>query len=181
MEKSTAYRLKKYKKIAKNIKIYDKDDNNLIAFKIDNESEKMFVIYNASEGSRAVKIPAGKWKVYANGGYASDKPNSVIKGGEVIIPAHTELVIGKTNYDKLRNLLIVSGVAVAGIITVAYIMSDEERAETVKKEAELAKKNVIKFSEDMMKKLPAEVTLDDILDMCVDGKNFLANAVKFAK
>ena len=69
----------------------------------------------------------------------------------------------------------------AGIITVAYIMSDEERAETVKKEAELAKKNVIKFSEDMMKKLPAEVTLDDILDMCVDGKNFLANAVKFAK
>ncbi len=183
MEKnSTTYKMKKYKKIAKNIKIYDKDDNNLIAFKIDSEAEKMIVIYNASEGSRVVKIPSGKWKVYASGGYASAKPISVIKGGEVVVPAYTELVIGKTNYDKVRNLLIASGFVIAGVAAVAYIMSDEERADTVKREAELASKNVKKLSEELAKKMQIpEVTLDDVFDMCIDGRKFITNAIKNIK
>ena len=61
-------------------------------------------------------------------------------------------------------------------------MSDEERADTVKREAELASKNVKKLSEDLAKKMQIpEVTLDDVFDMCIDGRKFITNAIKNIK
>lgn len=174
-----AFRLTDGAQIRKAIKFSSTDDECVVAYKITTENEKIVVVYNSSAGSRLVKIPMGKWRVYVDSERAAAKPVSKIRGGGIVVPGYSALVVGKPNYDKLRNAAIATGVVVAGAVAVKLIMSDEDRANKIKKkvahETFEATKSLAKFTGEAAKKLPKPkpLSIKEITAIASESKKFL--------
>lgn len=100
-----AFRMATADEIAKNLK-FDKIDSekqpNLISYSIDGKAtgDKWGVIrvaFNGADHEQTIKIPAGSWHVVARDGEiaAPDKYLGEQKGGKVVVPAYSALILVK--------------------------------------------------------------------------------------
>ncbi len=153
-----AFRMANAAEIRKNLKFIKTDDDNLIAYKIVTDNEKILVALNGAKGSRMLKVPSGRWHVYSDGNKSSAKPIGKIHGGKIVVPAYSALVIGKPNFDKLRNAAIATGVVVAAGVAVKLALSSDNKQikefrKNAEKEALYAAGKAVKFTGKAVKSL----------------------------
>jgi len=93
-----AFRMPSAKMIREHLKFLETGDPNIVAYQVNGNAngdkwKNILVVLNGNTTDKKITIPAGKWKLAADGNSINEKGLQDVAGGEIPVPATSAYVL----------------------------------------------------------------------------------------